>query len=180
MISTRWLIKQFHRLIIHKYSPSSMNHAKPTSFHRSQFIPSIYLFIVTCNLDFNDDNVKFDWIESSILLAYNNDNDNNTATIVETKTLDIISKGKWCPSYILYRSEPRFLEAVVNFYNETASLRRDCVSPFPERSSIFLHLWSSTRWRLMSTFAVFSILPGDERGTSPFTSQILRWFARDD
>lgn len=60
-----------------------MNHAKPTSFHRSQFIPSIYLFTVTCNLDFNDDNVKFDSIESSILLAYNNDNDNNTATIVE-------------------------------------------------------------------------------------------------
>ena len=69
-----------------------MNHAKPTSFHRSQFIPSIYLFTVTCNLDFNDDNVKFDSIESSILLAYNNDN--NTATIVEMKTLDIISKGK--------------------------------------------------------------------------------------
>lgn len=52
------------------------------SIHRSQFIPSIYLFIVTCNLDFNDDNVwnNFDSIESSILLAYNNDK--NAPTIV--------------------------------------------------------------------------------------------------
>lgn len=33
--------------------------------------------------------------------------------------------GKRCPSYILYRSEPRFLEAVVNFYK-----RNDIVIAF--------------------------------------------------
>lgn len=108
--------------------PSSMNHAKHwlMSIHRSQFIPSIYLFIVTCNLNFND-NVwnNFDSIESSILLAYNNDK--NTPTIVGTK---IIPKDKWCPSfyigifYIGQNLDDWLLLTVVNFYNETTSWLR--------------------------------------------------------